>query len=158
MPVDVIFVNRTHVALADLCSSHRPVEESSWALHFKVKLLILLLDDVSLSEIAISLHKRRSVPILFLVLVCGCHRVLLIFVLKVRLGVAERIVDAHILPQSLFDYAVGREVLVWSDEHLARCTILLEQLEEWVIAERNTLVRVIEQDFVAREASVLQLL
>ena len=137
---------------------HWSIKECGRFLKLVVEQLVLLFDYVTTSIVAICLDEWCLVPILFLVFPGGCQGVLSILELKVGLSVAQRCIDTNILPECLFKNPISAKLFIWPNQHLPSRPIILDQLEKWIILQRNAHVRVIEQDLISGKPSVLQLL
>ena len=68
LPFDVFLRDGPHIAFADLTTGHWSVQEGCRLLHLVVELLVLFIDNIASSEVAISLNKRSSVSIFLSVL------------------------------------------------------------------------------------------
>ena len=78
--------------------------------------------------------------------------------MEVVLDTAGGGVDTNVLPECFLKDAVSREFLVRANEHLTGSAVRFDQLEEWIVLERNTLISILKQDLIPGESSVLQLL
>ena len=158
MPVDVFLVESAHVALANLAAGHGPIKEGGRALHFEIKLPVHLIHDVALREVAFIADQRSIVSVLLFVLPSGGKRIIAVFELEVGLRVRQGVIYAHVLAQGLLNDAVRCEVLVRVDQHLTGCPVLLDQLEEGIVAKRNALIGIVEENLVPSQSCILELL
>ena len=158
VPVNVFLVERAHVALANLAAGHGPIEEGGRALHLEIELPVHLLHYVALREVALVADERSIVSVLLFVLPGGGERIISVFELEVGLRVRQGVIDAHILAQGLLDDTVRREVLVRVDQHLTGCPVFLDQLEEGIVAKRDALISIVEENLVPCQSCILELL
>lgn len=120
-PVQILFGHASHVALADLASGHRPIDEGCWLFSFKREHALASSNDVVPSILRLGVVKRVFVAVLLLVLPGWRSRIVVLAEFVILLGHTLGLVDSEVLAQGLFDDSVCREFFVRIDEHLAHC-------------------------------------